>query len=65
MLPQGFGGIVVMDDIKAPKWPLMQDYWVSGVPSTLQKINVTKFGHATGTGILVFDAQRTNVVVVD
>ena len=54
-----------MDDIQAPKWPLMQDYWISGVPSSLAKINVTKFGDATGTGILVFNSQQTNVVVVD
>jgi hypothetical protein len=65
MPPQGFGDIVLMDDIQAPKWPLMQDYWISGVPSSLAKINVTKFGHATGTGILVFNSQQTNVVVVD
>jgi len=56
---------VVMDDIQAPMWPLMHDYWVSGVPSSLTKINVTKFGHNVGTGVLVFNAQQTGVVVVD
>jgi len=63
--PQGYGGIVLLDDIKAPKWPLMQEYWQSGVPSTLTKVDLTQFGHSTGTGALVFDALQTNIVVVD
>ena len=55
----------MLDDIKAPKWPLMQEYWQSGVPSTLAKVDLTQFGHSTGTGALVFDALQTNIVFVD
>jgi hypothetical protein len=54
-----------MDDIQAPKWPLMQEYWRSGVPSNLVKVDLTRFGHSTGTGALIFDTQQTNIAIVD
>ena len=56
---QGYGKIVVLDNIKvvysclAPEWPLAQQYWQSGVPSTtVTKIDLTPFGHSTMTGAL-------------
>jgi hypothetical protein len=47
--PQGYGGIVLLDDIKAPKWPLMKQYWQPGVPSTVAKIDLTSFSHSRVT----------------
>jgi hypothetical protein len=48
-LLQGFGGIVLLDDIKAPKWPLMKQFWQPGVPSTVAKIDLTSFSHSRAT----------------
>jgi hypothetical protein len=62
---QGYGGVVLLDDIKAPKWPLMQEYWRSGVPSSVARVDVTEYGHSTGTGALVFDGNRTSILIAD
>jgi hypothetical protein len=62
---QGYGGVVVLDDIRAVKWPLMQEYWRNGVPASVTKVDVTEYGHSTGTGALVFDRQKTNIVIAD
>jgi hypothetical protein len=62
---QGYGGVVVLDDIKAVKWPLMQEYWRDGVPASVAKVDVSEYGHSTGTGALVFDRQRTNILIAD
>ncbi len=62
---QGYGGVVVLDDIRAVKWPLMQEYWHSGVPPSVTKIDVTEYGHSTGTGALVFDGKRTTILIAD
>ena len=64
-LLQGYGGVVVLDDIKAVKWPLMQEYWRNGVPPSVTKVDVTEYGHSTGTGALVFDGERTNILIAN
>jgi hypothetical protein len=56
---------VVLDDIKAVKWPLMQEYWRNGVPPSVTKVDVTEYGHSTGTGALVFDGERTNILIAN
>ena len=62
---QGYGGVVVLDDIRAVKWPLMQEYWRNGVPTSVTKVDMTEYGHSTGTGALVFDGKRTNILIAD
>ena len=56
---------MVLDDIRAVKWPLMQEYWRNGVPTSVTKVDVTEYGHSTGTGALVFDGKRTNILIAD
>ena len=41
---QGYGGVVVLDDIRAVKWPLMHEYWRNGVPASVTKVDVTEYG---------------------
>lgn len=65
LVAAGYGGVVVLDDIRAVKWPLMQEYWHSGVPPSVTKIDVTEYGHSTGTGALVFDGKRTTILIAD
>lgn len=57
----GYRGIVICDDIQMNQD--MRSFWATGIPEGVSKINVTKFGHWSGTGILVFDADAHSVVV--
>jgi|LauGreDrversion4_2_1035121.scaffolds.fasta_scaffold1507622_1 hypothetical protein len=59
------GASWVLDDIRAVKWPLMQEYWRNGVPTSVTKVDVTEYGHSTGTGAFVFDGKRTNILIAD
>ena len=52
----GFKGLLVLDDIHINKG--MTKFWES---IELQKYDVTKYGHYTGTGLVVFDPSRFTI----
>jgi predicted O-methyltransferase YrrM len=54
----GYKGLVVCDDINLNQG--MRDFWDS---VSLKKHDVTKYGHWTGTGVIVFDPQTIDVLV--
>lgn len=47
-----FNGILLCDDIAPYPFPKMNDWWNS---INLPKINMTDFGHKTGTGVVFFN----------
>ena len=53
-----YAGMVLCDDIHISQD--MKNFW-NDVP--LKKIDVTKYGHVTGTGIIVFDPTVVDVIV--
>lgn len=55
-----FKGLLIIDDIKLNK--VMESVW-SNVPKHLKKIDVTEFGHWSGTGIVVYNPQHIDVNV--
>lgn len=58
---RGFEGIVVFsniylnDDMKA--------FWESGVPGELKKVDLTEFAHNVGTGAVVFNPAKYDLVI--
>ncbi len=52
----GYKGLLVLDDIHINKG--MTKFWES---IELLKYDVTKYGHYTGTGLVVFDPSRFNI----
>ena len=46
-------GILILDDI-GPDWPHMNNYWNS---IELPKWDITKYGHASGTGLVDFSGN--------
>ena len=54
----GFRGIVLLDDIHLNA--AMEDFWAS---IALPKVDVTAVGHASGTGIVMFDPLRVRVAL--
>jgi predicted O-methyltransferase YrrM len=61
LLAAGYKGIVICDDIY--KNLEMRTWWATGVPDGVKKIDVSKFGHWSGTGILIF-SDECNVEVL-
>jgi predicted O-methyltransferase YrrM len=59
----GYKGIVVCDDTF--KNLEMRTWWATGVPEGIKKIDVSKFGHWSGTGILIFDSAVHDIEVVE
>lgn len=55
-----FKGLLIIDDIKLNK--VMENVW-NNVPKHLKKIDVTEFGHWSGTGIVVYNPQHIDVNV--
>lgn len=55
-----FKGLLIIDDIKLNT--VMENVWNS-VPKHLKKIDVTEFGHWSGTGIVVYNPQYIDVNV--
>lgn len=55
-----FKGILVVNDILLND--SMKTFW-NNVPTSLKKIDVTAFGHFTGTGIIVFHPQTIDVMI--
>lgn len=58
LMKHNYKGVVVCDDIL--KNQEMKDFW-SWVP--LKKLDVTQYGHWSGTGIIVFDETVHDVIV--
>jgi hypothetical protein len=58
LLDLNYKGIVLCDDIWVNE--AMREFWES---LKLKKIDCTKYGHVTGTGILVFDPDVVDVSV--
>ena len=58
LLELNFQGILIIDDIKLTK--IMEHVW-SSVPKQLKKIDVTEFGHWSGTGIVVYNPKNIDV----
>jgi hypothetical protein len=52
----GYKGLLVLDDIHINKG--MKNFWNS---IDLLKYDVSKYGHFTGTGLVVFDPSRFNI----
>lgn len=55
-----FKGLLIIDDIKLNT--VMENVWNS-IPKHLKKIDVTEFGHWSGTGIVVYNPQHIDVSV--
>lgn len=55
---RSYRGIVILDDISLN--PEMRNFWSS---ISLKKIDVTSYGHWSGTGIVIFDPNSIDVVV--
>lgn len=54
-----YKGIVICDDIDYSD--AMRDFWTA---VNYKKMDVTKYGHWSGTGIIVFDPNTIDVVVI-
>lgn len=53
-----FQGILIIDDIKLSE--VMENVW-NNVPKELKKLDVTEFGHWSGTGIVVYNPTNIDV----
>ncbi len=60
LIKNNFKGILMLDDIYVNKE--MQEFW-NNLPQNLKKIDVSKIGHWTGTGIVVFDENIYDVII--
>jgi predicted O-methyltransferase YrrM len=60
LIKHGFRGLMIMDDINLSKDMLDLWNWV-----TLEKLEVTQYGHASGTGIVFFDKKTINAEIID
>lgn len=56
----GFRGILVLDDIYVNN--AMKGFW-DWIPENYKKYDVTRFGHFSGTGIVVFDENTYDVII--
>lgn len=55
-----FKGLLIIDDIKLNT--VMENVW-NNVPKHLKKLDVSEFGHWSGTGIVVYNPQHIDVNV--
>lgn len=60
LLELKFQGLLILDDIKLNT--AMKKVW-EDVPKHLKKLDVTEYGHWSGTGIIVFNPQHIDVNV--
>jgi hypothetical protein len=60
LIAYNFKGLLVIDDIKLNKH--MVHFWNS-LPTQLKKYDISHFGHHSGTGLVVFDANTFDVDV--
>lgn len=59
MKSNGFEGIVFFDDIYLN--PNMRKFWET-VPSDLKKVDLTKYGHKCGTGAVIFNSNKFDII---
>jgi hypothetical protein len=57
----GFKGILIVDDIHLNEG--MRAFW-AGVPEKYKKLDLTHLGHWTGTGVIMFDKERYDILEV-
>lgn len=55
----GFKGILVLDDIHLNEG--MRNFW-NWIPEKYKKYDISKYGHHSGTGLVVFDESHANIV---
>jgi hypothetical protein len=60
LITKGYKGIVICDDIYLNKE--MLDFW-NWVP--LKKIDITDYGHWSGTGAIIFDETNVNIEIIN
>jgi hypothetical protein len=61
LLEDGYRGILICDDIHLRR-EMLEGFW-DGLPAGLKKIDLTEFGHFSGTGIVVFDPSYVDFSV--
>lgn len=52
LVEHDYKGMLYMDDIKTNNYPLMIKFWEN---IKLRKVDVTKYGHFTGSGLVLFN----------
>lgn len=60
LIENNFRGLLVCDDIHINEG--MRTFW-NTIPSHLKKVDVTQYGHWSGTGIVVFDPQTIDITI--
>lgn len=55
----GFRGVVLCDDIHLNDG--MKNWWMNGIPSEVKKLDLTAYGHWSGTGALIFDPTFADI----
>jgi predicted O-methyltransferase YrrM len=58
---RGFQGVLVLDDINLN--PEMRNFWENTIPSGLKKLDLTKYGHWSGTGALIFNTEKYDILL--
>ena len=64
LLTIGYTGIIVCDDIHLNEQ--MEDWWSVKMPTffpQLKQVDLTKYGHWSGTGAIVFDSSKYDIVI--
>ncbi len=56
----GFKGLLVLDDIDLNEG--MKSFW-NWIPDKYKKVDVSRYGHHSGTGLVVFDPSNVDVQV--
>ena len=59
----GFKGIVLCDDIHLN--PAMENWWQNKIPAGIKKLDLTAYGHFTGTGALIFDESAHTIEICE
>lgn len=59
LLMVGFRGVVLCDDIHLNDG--MKYWWANGIPSHVKKVDLTAYGHWSGTGALLFDTTFADI----
>lgn len=59
---KGFQGIMLLDDIYLNDE--MKLFWENDIPAGIKKIDLTKYGHASGTGALVFNESKYDIIIL-
>jgi predicted O-methyltransferase YrrM len=57
----GFEGVLVLDDINLN--PEMRNFWENDIPPGTKKVDLTKYGHWSGTGAVIFNPQKYEILL--